>query len=596
MTQQALSTNQPRFSIRTYSLGAASVLLAYACLATGPVASANTGTETSTSAGLATVQTTTSSSTGQEAERQVSQTVTQTETNQAKTNQTSTNPTTNPINPEQTGQIFPEKIETGTSSSSSQQAQGSIPSTSQTKPASSQQAPSVSQENLNQTKQTNNNQQASTRTASTSSAISQRTTTQTQTNTNRNRISSQTRTASTRSSSTSALGDDYPYTAVDAIDPWRLYTRQCTSFVAFRLSKVNGFEIPPAYGNADTWGYRAQREGYRVDMNPAVGAVAWWTSPMHVAWVSSIQGDMVEIEEYNYSPRFTYSRRLIHKNSVSGYIHFKDLAGSPVSQTSPATTQATGLANSGTYTFTQQAPIKAQAKQSSSTLDYYYAGESVRYDRVLTADGYQWISYLSYSGQRRYIPIKQVQASPAPQQPVVATPTKPQGTIKITNINQAEGSFEVLITGARSPKEITAVSVPVWSDRGGQDDLIWYPAQRQSDGSYKVKVLASKHKNDSGKYHIHVYFTDAANQIDFIGSTTTQLSTTSIPTSYLPSSGTYIFKSRLAIRNSPSLASPILFHYDIGQSVRYDRIVTAEGRQWISYVSYSGARRYIAIP
>ncbi|HFU3729063.1 TPA: SH3 domain-containing protein [Streptococcus suis] len=591
MTQQAISTNQPRFSIRTYSLGAASVLLAYACLATGPVASANTGTETSTStsAGLATVQTTTSSSTGQEAERQVSQTVTQTETNQ-----TSTNTTTSPISPEQTGPISPEKIETGTPSSSSQQAQGGIPSTSQTSPASSQQAPSVSQESHNQTRQTNNNQQASTRTASTSSAISQRTTTQTQTN--RNRISSQTRTASTRSSSTSALGDDYPYTAVDAIDPWRLYTRQCTSFVAFRLSKVNGFEIPPAYGNADAWGYRAQREGYRVDMNPAVGAVAWWTSPMHVAWVSSIQGDMVEIEEYNYSPRFTYSRRLIHKNSVSGYIHFKDLAGSPVSQTSPAATQATGLANSGTYTFTQQAPIKAQAKQSSSTLDYYYAGESVRYDRVLTADGYQWISYLSYSGQRRYIPIKQVQASPAPQQPVVATPTKPQGTIKITNINQAEGSFEVLITGARSPKEITAVSVPVWSDRGGQDDLIWYPAQRQSDGSYKVKVLASKHKNDSGKYHIHVYFTDAANQIDFIGSTTTQLSTTSIPTSYLPSSGTYIFKSRLAIRNSPSLASPILFHYDIGQSVRYDRIITAEGRQWISYVSYSGARRYIAIP
>lgn len=565
MTQQAISTNQPRFSIRTYSLGAASVLLAYTCLATGPVASANTGTETSTSAGLATVQTTTSSSTGQEAERQVSQTVTQTETNQAKTNQTSTNPTNSPISPEQTGQISPEKIETGTPSSSSQQAQGSISSTSQT----------------------------STRTASTSSAISQRSTTQTQANTNRNRISSQTRTASTRSSSTSALGDDYPYTAVDAIDPWRLYTRQCTSFVAFRLSKVNGFEIPPAYGNADVWGYRAQGEGYRVDMNPAVGAVAWWTSPMHVAWVSSIQGDMVEIEEYNYSPRFTYSRRLIHKNSVSGYIHFKDLAGSPISQTSP---DPSGLASSGTYTFTQQTPIKSQAKHASPNLDYYYAGESVRYDRVLTADGYQWISYLSYSGQRRYIPIKQVQASPTPQQPIGTTPTKPQGTIQITNINQAEGSFEVLITGARSPKEITAVSVPVWSDRGGQDDLIWYPAQRQSDGSYKVKVLASKHKNDSGKYHIHVYFTDAANQIDFIGSTTTQLSTTTVSTSYLPSSGTYIFKSRLAIRNSPSLASPILFHYDIGQSVRYDRIITAEGRQWISYVSYSGARRYIAIP
>ncbi|HFI0237962.1 TPA: SH3 domain-containing protein [Streptococcus suis] len=593
MTQKALSTNQPRFSIRTYSLGAASVLLAYACLTASPVASANATTSTVTTP--TTIQTSPSSSTGQNIKTQV----TQTETNQAKTNQTSTNPTTSPISPEQTGQISPEKIETGTPSSSSQQAQGSIQSTSQTSPASSQQAPSVSQENQNQTRQTNSNQQTSTRTASTSSAISQRTTTQTQTNPNRNQISSQTRTASTRSSSTSALGDDYPYTAVDAIDPWRLYTRQCTSFVAFRLSKVNGFEIPPAYGNADVWGYRAQGEGYRVDMNPAVGAVAWWTSPMHVAWVSSIQGDMVEIEEYNYGTRYSYNRRLIHKNSVSGYIHFKDLAGSPISQTSSNTSPTSGLASSGTYSFTQQAPIKNEAKQASSTLDYYYPGESVRYDKVLTADGYQWISYLSYSGQRRYIPIKQVQASPTPQQPVVATPTKPQGTIKITNINQAEGSFEVILTGVASPKTIKSVTIPIWSDNNGQDDIVWYPAQRQSDGSYKVKVLASKHKNDRGLYHIHAYYADSANQLDFVGGVTTQLATApqqSTQANNLPASGTYTFPSRVIVRNRPSLSASEITYYGAGSSVRYDRIVTADGRQWISYVSYSGARRYIAIP
>ncbi|MFI3059920.1 SH3 domain-containing protein [Streptococcus suis] len=403
------------------------------------------------------------------------------------------------------------------------------------------------------------------------------------------------------SASANARGDDYPYTVVDAVDPWRLYTRQCTSFVAFRLSKVNGFEIPLAYGNADVWGYRAQREGYRVDMSPAVGSVAWWTSPMHVAWVSSIQGDMVEIEEYNYGTRYTYNRRLIHKNSVSGYIHFKDLAGSPVSQTSPAPTQThtSGLANSGTYTFTQQAPIKNEAKQSSTTLDYYYAGESVRYDRVLTADGYQWISYVSYSGQRRYIPIKQVQSSPAPQQPIVSTPTKPQGTIHITNINQAEGSFEVIVTNVKSPKTIKSVSIPIWSDNNGQDDIIWYPAQRQSDGSYKVNVQASKHKNDRGLYHIHVYYTDSSNKLEFITGTTTQLTAISQQTnqtnSNLPASGTYYFKSKAIVRNSPSQSASEITYYGAGSSVRYDRVVTSEGRQWISYISYSGARRYIAI-
>ncbi|WP_024377583.1 SH3 domain-containing protein [Streptococcus suis] len=469
MTKTSLTANQPRFSIRTYSLGAASVLLAYACLAAAPVASANTTTNPSTSPTIA--QTT--NSTTEQKNNQVSQ---------SSTNQTNTTPSTK----SNTEQISQEKNVTGTTTSAIQPIQTTTPSTSPASQTRSQQTTPSSQQSQNQTRQTSTNQIQTNTSSTSSSAISQKTNTQTQTNTTRARLTTQTRTASTRSSSTSALGDDYPYTAVDAVDPWRLYTRQCTSFVAFRLSKVNGFEIPAAYGNADAWGHRARREGYRVDMNPAIGAVAWWTSPMHIAWVSSIQGDMVEIEEYNYGTRYTYNRRLIHKNSVSGYIHFKDLAGSPVSQTSPAPTQThtSGLANSGTYTFTQQAPIKNEAKQSSTTLDYYYAGESVRYDRVLTADGYQWISYVSYSGQRRYIPIKQVQTSPTPQQ---------------TNKN-------------------------------------------------------------------------------------------------LPSSGTYTFSSKAVVRNSPSQSASEITYYGAGSSVRYDRVVTSEGRTWISYISYSGARRYIAIP
>lgn len=76
------------------------------------------------------------------------------------------------------------------------------------------------------------------------------------------------------------LGDDYPdwlkTAAPDSvIDPWRLYNRECVSFVAHRLEKVNGFKIPGAYGNAYDWGSSAQREGYRVDKQAKRGSVAW---------------------------------------------------------------------------------------------------------------------------------------------------------------------------------------------------------------------------------------------------------------------------------------------------------------------------------
>lgn len=82
--------------------------------------------------------------------------------------------------------------------------------------------------------------------------------------------------ASLNSGTSVARGDDYPANLKNAapdsiIDPWRLYNRECTSFTAYRLSSVNKFELPGAYGNGAQWGGRARREGYTVDMNPAKG-------------------------------------------------------------------------------------------------------------------------------------------------------------------------------------------------------------------------------------------------------------------------------------------------------------------------------------
>ena len=201
-----------------------------------------------------------------------------------------------------------------------------------------------------------------------------------------------------------ARGDDYPYyykNGSQEIDKWRLYSRQCTSFAAFRLSSVNGFELPAAYGNAKDWGYRAKREGYRVDKTPIIGSIAWDGSGDygHVAWVSNVFGDMIEIEEYNYGIREKYNRRLVKASSMSGFIHFKD-----VGQASTGNYQST-LVSSGTHVFTEKAAIMNQPSQAAAIIDYYYPGESVHYDQTLEKDGYKWISYLSRTGYRRYVQL-----------------------------------------------------------------------------------------------------------------------------------------------------------------------------------------------
>jgi len=131
--------------------------------------------------------------------------------------------------------------------------------------------------------------------------------------------------------------DDYPAKWRDipissTFDTWRMYNRQCTSFVAFRLSSRNGFEMP-FYNDASGWGEDARARGYRVDTTPAVGAVAWW-SYGHLAWVEAVNPNgTVVTEEYNWRvngvPDGAYHRRTIAATAPTGYIHFKDLRAAP---------------------------------------------------------------------------------------------------------------------------------------------------------------------------------------------------------------------------------------------------------------------------
>ena len=213
-----------------------------------------------------------------------------------------------------------------------------------------------------------------------------------------------------------ARGDDYPTyykNGSQEIDQWRMYSHQCTSFAAFRLSSVNGFEIPGAYGNANEWGYRARREGYRVDSVPTIGSIAWSTAGGygHVAWVSNVMGDNIEIEEYNYGYTGSYNKRIIKANTMTGFIHFKDLDGGNVVSSSNVFNSQPLSSSGGTHYFKNKAAIKNQPLASATSIAYYSPGESVHYDQILEKDGYKWLSYISYSGSRRYIQLEEVNSS-----------------------------------------------------------------------------------------------------------------------------------------------------------------------------------------
>ncbi len=100
---------------------------------------------------------------------------------------------------------------------------------------------------------------------------------------------------------------------------------------------------------------------------------------------------------------------------------------------------------------------------------------------------------------------------------------KASGTISISNVDANAGSFDVTISNVTAPRGLTKVYVPTWTEAGGQDDIKWYEANRQSDGSYKLTVNKAQHKNEVGNYQVHVYYRGKDGSMTGIGATTVNM-------------------------------------------------------------------------
>ena len=247
------------------------------------------------------------------------------------------------------------------------------------------------------------------------------------------------------------------------------------------------------------------------------------------------------------------------------------------------TTTSYSLPDSGTYTFKERSSIKAEPRVASPELAYYDAGMSVNYDKIVSGDGYQWLSYLSFNGNRRYVAVAKL----AQQE------SKPSGTINIENLSNL--GFDVHITNVSGgDKAIQGVSVPVWTAKDGQDDLVWHQADRQSDGSYKVRININDHKAEAGEYIVHLYYVQDGKMVG-IGGTSTTVPVQNATRHNLPASGSYTFTARSGIKTQPLVANPDVSYYDAGMSVNYDKVVNNDGYTWLSYLSYSGNRFYVAI-
>ena len=109
------------------------------------------------------------------------------------------------------------------------------------------------------------------------------------------------------------------------VDPWGLYTRECVSYVAWKIHSTGRY-VPHfgGAGNANQWPSTAARHGISSGSTPKAGAAAVMNIGYygHVMYVESVNGDgTITVSDYNFAWDGLYR---YYMRSASGltYIYF----------------------------------------------------------------------------------------------------------------------------------------------------------------------------------------------------------------------------------------------------------------------------------
>ncbi|HGA0457231.1 TPA: SH3 domain-containing protein [Streptococcus agalactiae] len=179
-----------------------------------------------------------------------------------------------------------------------------------------------------------------------------------------------------------------------------------------RITKTGRLTI----SNETTTGFDILITNIKDDNGIAAVKVPVWTE----------QGGQDDIKWYtavttgdgNYKVAVSFADHKNEKGLYNIHLYYQEASGTLVGVTGTKVTVAgtnssqepieNGLAKTGVYNIIGSTEVKNEAKISSQTQFTLEKGDKINYDQVLTADGYQWISYKSYSGVRRYIPVKKL--------------------------------------------------------------------------------------------------------------------------------------------------------------------------------------------
>ncbi|MCM8649187.1 SH3 domain-containing protein [Lactiplantibacillus plantarum] len=385
-------------------------------------------------------------------------------------------------------------------------------------------------------------------------------------------------------------------------------------------------------------------------------ASGWYTFTKNTAIKSAASDSAKTVGTYSKGNRVYYNAEVTTNGetwlrylSYSGSEHFVKIAAAKTTTTKPAasTSKTVTKNETGTYKFTKTTAIKGSVSDSAKTLGTYYKGDTVYYNAKVTKNGETWLRYLSYSGAQHYVKISGAATSTTTTKPATSaskTVTKAEtGTYKFTGTTAIKGSvndsaktlgtyykgdtvyYNAKVTkngqtwlrylsysGAQHYVKISGAATTTTSSKStasaktvAQTGTYKFAKTTaiKSSASDAASTVGTYYKGNTVNYNAKVTtngqtwlrytsYSGAQHYVKVSGGAATTTSSSASKTT--AAAGTYTFKTTTNIRTAASLNASVVGQYYAGESVYYIGTVSADGYQWLKYLSNSGAYHYVA--
>lgn len=186
--------------------------------------------------------------------------------------------------------------------------------------------------------------------------------------------------------------DPYPYLA-----KWGISREQFKRDVESGSVSGKPTQPAPAKPTANTGGYKVEPYNVRQVTDTV----------LNVRAAQNTSSRIVRTLPAGY--QFNATRICRNGENVNGYTTWAEVDGQgwvSMAYTSPvkaAPVSPQRVAASGSYRVKYTTNIRNAPSTSAGIVGTYAAGESFNYDSYIDTNGYRWYSYISYSGQRRYV-------------------------------------------------------------------------------------------------------------------------------------------------------------------------------------------------